>query len=143
MTAHQHTNTRFEHRDCHPSLCPLFYRHAARSQVAAERAHAHRQPALLAYHLLPDEGIVRLSVHPRSREIEVAVRVCLGSVAAWSGHAYRMVEAPWANIRDLLSGEGAGRFGQRWNPPGIATIYACLGDDMAMCEWYAQRKRRA
>jgi len=52
-----------------------------------------------------------------------------------------MAEAPFANPKDLLSGEGAAKFGQRWNPPGLRAVYACLDASLAMLEWQTQRKK--
>jgi RES domain-containing protein len=59
----------------------------------------------------------------------------------WHGDVFRMVEAPYANERDLLSGLGAASRGQRWNPPGLLTAYACLDDTLAMLEWQEQRRK--
>ncbi|HEY4328268.1 MAG TPA: RES family NAD+ phosphorylase [Phycisphaerae bacterium] len=52
-----------------------------------------------------------------------------------------MAEAPYATKAHILSGQGAARFGQRWNPPGILAIYMCLSPDLAMREWQAQRRK--
>jgi len=84
---------------------------------------------------------MRLKHHPRSLELEPALRRCLPFVVPWAGDAFRMAEAPYANERDLLSGEGAAVRGQRWNPPGIPTVYACLDPALATLEWQEQRRK--
>ncbi len=38
--------------------------------------------------------------------------------------AYRLVSPEYAKEKDLLTGKGSGLHGSRWNPPGIATVYA-------------------
>ncbi len=84
---------------------------------------------------------MQLRPHPRTAELTRALGRALPLASRWAGDAFRMAESPFSNARDLLSGEGASKFGQRWNPPGIATVYACLDDGLAMFEWQAQRKK--
>lgn len=45
---------------------------------------------------------------------------------------YRLVRAERA--RDVLSGEGARLFGGRWNPPGVAVVYASESRALAVLE---------
>ena len=84
---------------------------------------------------------MKLQPHPRSPELEQAIKACLPLLAPWAANVFRMVEAPYANERDLLSGAGAAKYGQRWNPPGIPTAYACLDDALAILEWKQQRRK--
>jgi RES domain-containing protein len=45
---------------------------------------------------------------------------------------YRLVRAERA--RDVLSGEGARLYGGRWNPPGVAVVYASESRALAVLE---------
>jgi RES domain-containing protein len=84
---------------------------------------------------------MHLTIHPDSSQIDRALRNCLPLAAPWNGDAFRMAEAPYATQTDILSGAGAARWGGRWNPPGIPTIYACLDIAAAWIEWTAQRRK--
>jgi RES domain-containing protein len=84
---------------------------------------------------------MHLRPHPDSMPLEAAVDRCLPLATPWAGDAFRMAEAPYATQADILSGQGAAFRGQRWNPPGILAIYACLSADLAMIEWAAQRRK--
>lgn len=84
---------------------------------------------------------MNLAQHPESAALEQALRRCIPLIAPWNGDVFRMAEAPYANERDLLSGDGAALCGQRWNPPGVQTLYACLDDALAMLEWREQRRK--
>ena len=48
--------------------------------------------------------------------------------------AYRSTTPEFAKQVDLLAGEGSRLYGNRWNPPGIATVYASLTPETAMEE---------
>ncbi len=84
---------------------------------------------------------MHLTPHPDSHTLDIALRNCLPLAAPWAGDAFRLAEAPYANQASILSGQGAARWGGRWNPPGIATIYACLDPELALTEWAAQRHK--
>lgn len=49
-------------------------------------------------------------------------------------HAYRLVRAERA--AEVLSGEGARLYGGRWNPPGIAAVYAAESRALAVLEMF-------
>jgi RES domain-containing protein len=84
---------------------------------------------------------MHLTTHTASTALQASLTACLPCLAPWAGDVFRMVEAPRANVRDLLSGVGSAIRGQRWNPPGILTAYACLDETVAFMEWQAQRKK--
>lgn len=48
--------------------------------------------------------------------------------------AYRSATPQYAQQTDLLTGEGSRLHGSRWNPPGIAAVYASLTPETAMEE---------
>jgi RES domain-containing protein len=84
---------------------------------------------------------MHISPHPESAAIDRALRRCLPLASPWTGDAFRMAEAPYANQTAILSGTGAAHWGGRWNPPGIPTVYACLDPTLALSEWAAQRRK--
>jgi RES domain-containing protein len=47
---------------------------------------------------------------------------------------YRSATPDYSNVHDLLSGEGSRIHGGRWNPKGIAAVYASLSPETAMME---------
>jgi RES domain-containing protein len=49
-------------------------------------------------------------------------------------HVYRLVRAERA--AEALSGEGARLYGGRWNPPGIAAVYAAESRALAVLETF-------
>jgi RES domain-containing protein len=49
-------------------------------------------------------------------------------------HVYRLVRAERA--AEVLSGEGARLYGGRWNPPGIAAVYAAESRALAVLETF-------
>jgi RES domain-containing protein len=51
--------------------------------------------------------------------------------------AYRSSTPKYATETDLVTGEGSRRFGGRWNPPGLAAIYASVTPETAMAETLA------
>jgi RES domain-containing protein len=57
-----------------------------------------------------------------------------------SGIVYRSAVPKYANSEDLLTGEGARRFGGRWNPPGVAAVYGSFAPQTAMEEALAQAR---
>lgn len=48
--------------------------------------------------------------------------------------AYRSATPEYAQQTDLLTGDGSRLHGSRWNPPGIAAVYASLAPETAMEE---------
>jgi RES domain-containing protein len=55
----------------------------------------------------------------------------------FSGTVYRSTTPKFASESDLLTGEGSRRNGGRWNPIGIAVVYASLSPEVAMAETLA------
>jgi RES domain-containing protein len=49
-------------------------------------------------------------------------------------HVYRLVRAERA--AEVLSGEGARLYGGRWNPPGVAAVYAAESRALAVLETF-------
>jgi RES domain-containing protein len=49
-------------------------------------------------------------------------------------HVYRLVRRE--RVSDALSGEGARRYGGRWNPPGAAVVYASESRALAVLETF-------
>lgn len=76
-----------------------------------------------------------LSPHPAYQRVRKAVQSLRRLTHELSKTAYRSVSPEYASDADLLSGEGARRYGGRWNPPsGFATIYASLTPETALAE---------
>lgn len=45
---------------------------------------------------------------------------------------YRLIRAPW--VRQALTGEGARRYGSRWNPKGVPMVYTASTLSLAALE---------
>ena len=58
----------------------------------------------------------------------------------FEGVVYRSSTPQYATEADLLTGEGSRRFGGRWNPVGIAMVYASLTPETAMAETLAHNR---
>lgn len=65
----------------------------------------------------------------------------LGALAtAFTGTGYRSSTPLYATEDDLLTGEGSKQNGGRWNPAGIAAVYASLTPEVAMAETLAHNR---
>jgi len=65
----------------------------------------------------------------------------LASMAtAFAGTAYRSSTPLYATEEDLVTGEGSKQNGGRWNPPGIAVVYASVSPEVAMAETLAHNR---
>jgi RES domain-containing protein len=66
----------------------------------------------------------------------------LGNISEvkFAGTVYRSSTPKYATETDLLTGEGSKRVGGRWNPVGIAVIYASLSPETAMAETLAHHR---
>lgn len=53
---------------------------------------------------------------------------------------YRSATPAYANESDILTGEGSRRTGGRWNPVGIAVVYASFSPETAMAETLAHAR---
>ena len=60
--------------------------------------------------------------------------------SAFAETVYRSSTPKYANEGDLLSGEGSSKNGGRWNPVGIAAVYASLTPQTAMEETLAHNR---
>jgi RES domain-containing protein len=59
---------------------------------------------------------------------------------SFEGVVYRSSTPKYATETDLLTGAGSRQFGGRWNPVGIAVIYASLTPETAMAETLAHNR---
>jgi RES domain-containing protein len=59
---------------------------------------------------------------------------------AFASTAYRSSTPLYATEDDLLTGEGSKQYGGRWNPSGIAVVYASLTPEVAMAETLAHNR---
>jgi len=82
-----------------------------------------------------------LAVH-RKRHLSLDERInrLAGRAISLSGEIYRSASPKYANSSDLLTGEGGRRFGGRWNPIGVATVYGSLTPETAMEETLAHSR---
>lgn len=73
---------------------------------------------------------------------QILVRVARleSASAVFSGVAYRSSTPRYATQPDLLTAEGSRRHGGRWNPIGIAAVYASLAPETAMAETLAHHR---
>jgi len=59
---------------------------------------------------------------------------------AFLGTVYRSCAPKYATEKDLLTGEGSRRNGGRWNPVGLAVVYASLSPETALAETLAHNR---
>jgi RES domain-containing protein len=65
----------------------------------------------------------------------------LASLASvFKSKAFRSATPRYAKATDLLTGDGSRKFGGRWNPRGLAAIYASLTPETAMAETLAHAR---
>jgi RES domain-containing protein len=64
------------------------------------------------------------------------VAACVPRAVELHCAAFRSAGVKYAHESDLLSGEGAARYGGRWNPRGVGAIYASLDPMTAVKESY-------
>jgi RES domain-containing protein len=64
----------------------------------------------------------------------------LPSAGGFSAIGYRSSTPKYATENELLLGEGSKRHGGRWNPIGIAAVYASLTPETAMAETLAHNR---
>lgn len=62
------------------------------------------------------------------------------SAANYTEAVFRSSTPNYANEADLLTGEGSRRNGGRWNPMGIAVVYASLTPETALAESLAHNR---
>jgi RES domain-containing protein len=77
---------------------------------------------------------------PTLEQLKGRLTTLLSTAAPFTGTAYRSSTPEYAKETDLLTGEGARLLGGRWNPIGIAMIYASLTPEIAMAETLAHNR---
>jgi RES domain-containing protein len=77
---------------------------------------------------------------PTLEQLKTRLTRLLPSATAFAATVYRSSTPKYANESDLLTGEGSGRNGGRWNPLGIAVVYASLTPETAMAETLAHHR---
>jgi len=77
---------------------------------------------------------------PTLKQLKDRLERLLSLATRFSGVAYRSSTPEYATEDDLLTGEGSKLHGGRWNPIGIAVIYASLTPETAMAETLAHNR---
>lgn len=80
------------------------------------------------------------STVPTLEQLETRFKRLLPSATAFATTVYRSSTPKYAKESDLLTGEGSRRNGGRWNPIGIAVVYASLTPETAMAETLAHNR---
>ncbi|WLD14127.1 RES family NAD+ phosphorylase [Planctellipticum variicoloris] len=74
---------------------------------------------------------------PTFDQLKTRLKRLLPTTEAYTGRVYRSSTPRYAKESDLLNGAGGRRTGGRWNPVGIAVVYASLTPETAMAETLA------
>lgn len=77
---------------------------------------------------------------PTLKQLRSRLTRLVPSATAFTGTAYRSSTPLYATEDDLLTGEGSKQQGGRWNPAGIAVVYASLTPEVAMAETLAHNR---
>ena len=77
---------------------------------------------------------------PTVEQLQTRFKRLTTSAVDWDGIVYRSSTPKYATEADLLTGEGSRRWGGRWNPIGIAVVYASLSPETAMAETFAHNR---
>lgn len=77
---------------------------------------------------------IKIHRHPRFAELREQFRANPDWFVAWSGTVFRFQSVDFPKPKDVLSGDGAGWRGGRWNAPGIAALYGSTTDITALEE---------
>jgi RES domain-containing protein len=72
--------------------------------------------------------------HRRFAELRDEFRDHPGWFGPWAGTLFRFQTVDFPTPGDVVSGKGASWRGGRWNPPGLATLYASTTDTTALEE---------
>ena len=90
--------------------------------------------------LAPDLTVPAPLTDGELAHLEQALADCARFARPFGGTVYRFASMRRANRADLLSGSGSSIHGQRWNPRGLATVYASLDEVTSIRETFeAQR----
>ena len=79
-----------------------------------------------------------MSRHPTIEQLTTGFTKLVVDARAFSGTTYRSSTPKYATEVDLFTGEGSKLHGARWNPKGIAVVYAADSPETAMAESLAQ-----
>ena len=77
---------------------------------------------------------------PTLLQLKTRLARLLPSAASFDAIVYRSSTPKYATERDLLTGAGSKLNGGRWNPTGIAVVYASLSPETAMAETLAHNR---
>jgi RES domain-containing protein len=77
---------------------------------------------------------------PTLNQFRTRLTRLLPLAAAFAETVYRSSTPQYVNESDLLTGEGSRRNGGRWNPVGVAAVYASLTPETAMAETLAHNR---
>ncbi len=75
---------------------------------------------------------------PEVQELFDRILDCLPLAVKLTASGFRSAEVKYANETDLISGDGAGFWGCRWNPRGIRAVYMSLDPVTATEESYQE-----
>lgn len=77
---------------------------------------------------------------PTLQQLQIRMARLAASAVSFEGVVYRSGTPKYATETDLLTGEGSRRHGGRWNPVGIAMVYAAFTPETAMAETLAHNR---
>ena len=75
-----------------------------------------------------------MSRQPTLKQLTTCFNKLVGDGQEFSGTTFRSCTPSYASEEDLLTGEGSNLHGARWNPKGIAVVYAADSPETAMAE---------
>lgn len=75
---------------------------------------------------------------PEVQKLFALIAGCLPLAVGLDAPVFRSAGVKYANEKDFVSGEGAGFYGGRWNPPGIKAVYGSLDPVTATAESFQQ-----
>ena len=80
------------------------------------------------------------SAEPTLGQLRERLLKLLGFAKPFEQTVYRSSTPKYATETDLITGEGSKRQGGRWNPLGIAVVYASLAPETALAETLAHHR---
>ncbi len=81
-----------------------------------------------------------MSRQPTLEQLTTRFTNLVSDAQAFSGTAYRSCTPEYATEMDLVTGDGSKLHGARWNPKGIAVVYAASSPETAMAESLAHNR---
>jgi len=86
---------------------------------------------------------VGLTPHPQSTRLAAAIQQSLPQAIPWKNDAFRFADLAFANLQDLVTGEGSRKAGGSWNPKGgFATLYLSVNPETALHEVLAHHRNQ-